>query len=114
MTLEETPVSVYFSPRSDTRPAHDIFPCWPPGRENGRYGPRQPGRMTNPASACYSPTMEWIIIAALAVGVFALVAVLVLRIKRQDSGTVPGLFHFDRYKQNELTQRGVFDKTKWH
>ncbi|EHJ47073.1 hypothetical protein DFW101_1062 [Solidesulfovibrio carbinoliphilus subsp. oakridgensis] len=58
--------------------------------------------------------MEWIITAALAVGVFVLVAILVLKAKRHDAGTVPGLFHFDRYKQNELTQRGVFDKTKWH
>lgn len=57
--------------------------------------------------------MEWIITAALAVGVFALIAVLVLRTKRHDGGTVSGPFHFDHYKQNELSKRGLFDKTKW-
>lgn len=57
--------------------------------------------------------MEWIITAALAVGVLALVAVFVLRAKRHDAGSVPGRFNFDGYKESELTQRGVFDKTKW-
>lgn len=57
--------------------------------------------------------MEWIIAAVLAVGVFALVAVFVLRTKRHNSGSVPGHFHFDHYKQNELSKRGLFDKTKW-
>ena len=27
---------------------------------------------------------------------------------------LPGNFDFDRYKAREITQRGVFDKTKWH
>lgn len=58
--------------------------------------------------------MEWIITAALAVGVVALVAVFVLRTKRRDAGSVPGRFDFDGYKEGELTRRGVFDKTKWH
>jgi hypothetical protein len=57
--------------------------------------------------------MEWIIGITLAVGVIVLVAVLVLRTKRQDGGSVPGFFHFDHYKQNELSKRGLFDKTKW-
>lgn len=69
--------------------------------------------MTNPARPATSRPMEWIITAALAVGVFALVAVFVLRAKRHDGGTVPGPFHFDRYKQHELSKRGLFDKTKW-
>ena len=65
-------------------------------------------------TASHSATMEWIIGITLAVGVIVLVAVLVLRTKRQDGGTVPGRFNFDGYKESELTQRGVFDKTKWH
>jgi len=65
------------------------------------------------STACYQPAMEWIIAIALAVGAFVLVAVLALRIKRHDAGNVPGRFDFDRYKETELTRRGVFDKTKW-
>jgi len=57
--------------------------------------------------------MEWIIGIAFAVCVFALVAYLILRTKRQDNGSVHGHFHFDHYKQNELSKRGLFDKTKW-
>lgn len=58
--------------------------------------------------------MEWIITAALAVGVFVLVAIFVLRTKRHDGGSVPGRFDFDGYKESELSKRGLFDKTKWH
>ncbi|BAH75005.1 hypothetical protein [Solidesulfovibrio magneticus] len=58
--------------------------------------------------------MEWIIAAALAMGVLAMVAAFVLRNKRHDAGSVPGRFDFDGYKEGELTRRGVFDKTKWH
>ena len=50
--------------------------------------------------------MEWIITAALAVGVLVLVAVFVLRTKRHDVGSAPGRFDFDRYKEGELSQRG--------
>ena len=58
--------------------------------------------------------MEWIIVLAIAVVVFILAAVFVLRTKRHDGGSVPGRFNFDGYKESELTRRGVFDKTKWH
>lgn len=47
--------------------------------------------------------MEWIISAAIAVGVFVLVAVLVLRTKRHDGGSVPGRFNSDGYKERELS-----------
>lgn len=57
--------------------------------------------------------MEWIITAALITAVFTLLAVVVLRAKRHDSGTVPGRFDFDGYKEGELSKRGLFDKTKW-
>ena len=57
--------------------------------------------------------MEWIIAAALAVGLLILAAVFVLRTKRHDGGSVPGRFDFDGNKQNELSKRGLFDKTKW-
>jgi hypothetical protein len=57
--------------------------------------------------------MEWIIITALALGVFVLAAFFVLRIKRHTGGSVPGRFDFDGNKQSELSKRGLFDKTKW-
>lgn len=68
--------------------------------------------MTSPAPACYQPTMEWIIAAALAMGALALVAVFVLRTKRHDAGSVPGRFDFDGYKESELNRRGMLDRTK--
>lgn len=49
---------------------------------------------------------------SLAVGV--LVAVLVLRSKRHEGGSVPGHFDFDGYKEGEPTLCSVFDKAKWH
>ncbi|MFU2207161.1 hypothetical protein [Solidesulfovibrio sp. C21] len=56
--------------------------------------------------------MEWIFIS-LAVGLIALVAIFAIAANRHDGATVPGHFDFDRYKQNELSKRGLFDKTKW-
>ncbi|UJX41137.1 hypothetical protein K9F62_00060 [Desulfovibrio sp. JY] len=56
--------------------------------------------------------MEWIFIS-LAVGIIALVAIFAIAANRYDGATVPGHFDFDRYKQNELSKRGLFDKTKW-
>ena len=46
-----------------------------------------------PGPACYQPSMEWIIAAALAVGVLALVAVFVLRRKYRpgEDHNLPGL-----------------------
>ncbi|MHC1790288.1 hypothetical protein [Solidesulfovibrio sp.] len=57
--------------------------------------------------------MEWIIAIALAVGVFVLVAVFVLRTKRHDGGTVRGWFEFDKYKDGENSKRNLHDKTRW-
>ena len=56
--------------------------------------------------------MEWIIAIALAVGVFALAAIFVLRVKHHP-GSVHGDFRFDSHKTGELSKRGLFDKTKW-
>ena len=73
--------------------------------------------MTSPARPATSHPMEWIITFALTVAVFvlaALAAVFVLRTKRHNGGSLPGHFHFDRYKLRELSTRGLFDKTKWH
>lgn len=56
--------------------------------------------------------MSWFI--AIAVGVvLALAALFFLTAKRHDAGTVAGRFNFDGYKESELSQRGVQDKTKW-
>lgn len=58
--------------------------------------------------------MEWIIWVALAVAAVVLTLVVILRTKRRDAGSVPGVFDFDNYKEGELSRRGLFDKTKWH
>lgn len=50
----------------------------------------------------------------LAVGAaIAVVFLFIVMAKRQDAGTVAGRFNFDGYKESELSQRGVQDKTKW-
>lgn len=59
--------------------------------------------------------MEWIITAALVVGVLfvlALVGLLIWKAKHQP-GSVHGDFRFDSHKVGELSKRGLFDKTKW-
>ncbi|MFP5258426.1 MAG: hypothetical protein ACLGQH_05320 [Acidobacteriota bacterium] len=56
--------------------------------------------------------MEWIFIS-LAVGIVALIVLLAMTGQRKDGGPVKGHFDFDRYKQTELSKRGLFDKTKW-
>jgi len=33
--------------------------------------------------------------------------------KPPGGGSVPGRFDFDRYKESEISRRGLFDKTKW-
>ncbi|BAH76949.1 hypothetical protein [Solidesulfovibrio magneticus] len=57
--------------------------------------------------------MEWIITAALAVAVMALVPIFVLKAKHQP-GSVHGDFRFDRHKAGELSRRGLLDRTQWH
>lgn len=50
----------------------------------------------------------------LAVGAaIAVVVLFIVMAKRHDAGTVAGRFNFDGYKESELSQRGVQDKTKW-
>jgi|GEM_PF-1280600 len=56
--------------------------------------------------------MEWILIC-LAAGVVALLAFRVLTAKRHGGDAVPGPFNFDKYKAEEFSRRGLFDKTKW-
>jgi len=56
--------------------------------------------------------MEWIFIA-LAVGVVIVPAFFGLAANRHNGSSVPGHFNFDKYKAEELTRRGLFDKTKW-
>ena len=58
--------------------------------------------------------MEWFIGSALAVGGIVVILGLLLGKKQsQKKRAVPGFFSFDQYKERELSQRGVFDKTKW-
>ncbi|OLN27726.1 hypothetical protein DVDV_1980 [Desulfovibrio sp. DV] len=56
--------------------------------------------------------MEWIFIFV-AAGIAALAGLFALTGNRPDGESVKGHFDFDRYKQNELSKRGLFDKTKW-
>lgn len=58
--------------------------------------------------------MEWPAILFLLLGVVIILVVLyAMMAKRHDAGPVPGHFDFDRYKESELSRRGLFDKTKW-
>ncbi|WP_165352060.1 hypothetical protein [Solidesulfovibrio carbinolicus] len=56
--------------------------------------------------------MEWIFIS-LAVGLIALVAIFAIAANNNDGATGPGFIDFDKYKSQELSKRGLFDKTKW-
>ncbi|WP_300156074.1 hypothetical protein [Solidesulfovibrio sp.] len=56
--------------------------------------------------------MEWIFIG-LAVVLIAMVAIFAVAANSNDGATVPGRFDFDKYKSQELSKRGLFDKTKW-
>ena len=58
--------------------------------------------------------MEWIIRSALVMGIIVAILGLFLGKKKgHKKRSVPGFFSFDQYKERELSQRGVFDKTKW-
>ena len=56
--------------------------------------------------------MEWIFICV-AVGIAVLAGLFAMAGHGRDGESVKGHFDFDRYKQNELSKRGLFDKTKW-
>ncbi|WP_173362484.1 hypothetical protein [Solidesulfovibrio magneticus] len=56
--------------------------------------------------------MEWIFIS-LAVGLLALVAIFAIAANSNVSATAPGFIDFDKYKSQELSTRGLFNKTKW-
>ncbi len=56
--------------------------------------------------------MEWIFIC-LAVGLIAMLAIFAIAANSNDGATIPGHFDFDKYKSQELSKRGLFDKTKW-
>ena len=45
--------------------------------------------------------------------IVAMLGLLLGKKKGQKKRSVPGFFSFDQYKERELSQRGVFDKTKW-
>ncbi|MHC1790027.1 hypothetical protein [Solidesulfovibrio sp.] len=58
--------------------------------------------------------MLWIIsIAALIVFCGTITALFVWTAKTETGRPVPGQFDFRRYKSLELSQRGLFDKTRW-
>jgi hypothetical protein len=58
--------------------------------------------------------MEWILRSALVMGIIVVILGLLLGKKQSHKKrSVPGFFSFDQYKERELSQRGVFDKTKW-
>jgi len=58
--------------------------------------------------------MEWIIRSALLMGGIVVILGLFLGKKKvHRNPSVPGFFSFDQYKERELSQRGVFAKTKW-
>jgi hypothetical protein len=55
--------------------------------------------------------MVWII--AITLTAVVLLALLILKTKRRDGGRIRGLFDFGHHKRNELSRRGLFDKSKW-
>jgi len=57
--------------------------------------------------------MEWI--TGIIIGVVALIVLgaVLLGVKSGNDRPIPGRFDFDGYKERELSQRGLFDKTKW-
>jgi len=57
--------------------------------------------------------MQWI--TGFIKGVMALdvLGVVFFGVKSRDDRSVPGRFDFNGYKERELSQRGLFDKTKW-
>jgi len=57
--------------------------------------------------------MEWFIGAALVMGIIVVLGLFLGKKKGHKKRSVPGFFSFDQYKERELSQRGVFDKTRW-
>ena len=57
--------------------------------------------------------MEWIITGIIVLATLAVMAIFVLKAKRQP-GSVHGRFDFDGYKEGELSRRGLLDRTQWH
>jgi len=57
--------------------------------------------------------MEWITGIIIGVVALAVLGVVFFSGKSRDDRPVPGRFDFDGYKERELSQRGLFDKTKW-
>ena len=57
--------------------------------------------------------MEWFIGSALVVGIIVVLGLSLGKKKGRKKRSVPKFFSFDQYKERELSQRGVFDKTKW-
>jgi len=57
--------------------------------------------------------MEWFLGIIVGVVTLAVLGVIFFGVKSRDDRPVPGRFDFDGYKERELSQRGLFDKTKW-
>ena len=55
--------------------------------------------------------MGWFIAIAVG-GMLALAVIFFLTTRHHGAGTVADRFNFDDYKESELSQRGVQDKTK--
>jgi len=58
--------------------------------------------------------MQWILSAlGLVLSFFVFSFLFIWKAKIQRGISVPGQFDFRRYKSLELSQRGLFDKTRW-
>lgn len=58
--------------------------------------------------------MSWIISIVAVMGGFLMWGMFAWKTKVPGGGSVAGQFDFGRYKARELSQRGLFDKTRWH
>ena len=57
--------------------------------------------------------MEWFLGIIIGVVALAVPGAFFVGVKSGDDRPAPGRFDFDGYKERELSQRGLFDKTKW-
>jgi len=57
--------------------------------------------------------MEWFLGIIISVVALAVLGGIFFGVKSRDDRPVPRHFNFDGYKERELSQRGLFDKTKW-
>ena len=57
--------------------------------------------------------MEWIFLVVAFFGIAVLLGLYVARAREKKDIRIPGHFDFADFKDRELSNRGVYDRTKW-